>query len=229
MLRPAVQHVDPVAEHHPTDADVTRLGVKGEGHNQRKKRAEAAEHCKERHIAPPDRHARTPAVGARHRRMAQAQPEHRGVGGCKREHRAEGVHVAEEVGLSRDQHEGRNRAKDEDRKPRRLETGVELANSWRELAVVRHRIGQTRHSDDAGVRRDEQNGCREDADVDLHERQEQSVDAEVFDDAEDRVGLKLGAEPGLKVVAHRLDGQRRQGHKRDARVHDKHGDDRCVD
>ena len=59
-----------------------------------------------------------------------------------------------------------------------------------QLPVRRHRVRDARRADHAGVRRDEEDRRGEDADVDLRDREQRAVEAEVLDEPEHRIVLE---------------------------------------
>ena len=151
----------------------------------------------------------------------------------ERERRAERVHRPEEVRPPGQEGKERDRAREDDeRQPRGAEAGVQAPEDLRKLAVARHRIGDAGGADHAGVRRDEENGGREDADVDLEPVLDAAGEPEVLDDAEDRVVREpalLGRKPEERhpvAVALLVD---REGRERDQRQREVDGEDRGCD
>ena len=149
----------------------------------------------------------------------------------EREHRPERVHPADEVDVARQHEEDREDAgEDDQREPRRLEARVQPPEHLRQLPVARHRVGDPRRADHAGVRGDEEDRRREDADVDLRRVEHEPVQVEVLDEAEHRVVLvaALGrVEPEPRhVLAGRVlvDRQRRERDERQREVDREDGD-----
>ena len=109
----------------------------------------------------------------------------------ERQHRPERVHAADEVDVPRQhEHDRETAGEHEQRQPRRLEARVQPAEDLGQLPVARHRVGDPRCADHAGVRGDEEDRRGEDADVDLRRRQKRAVEVEVLDETEHRVVLE---------------------------------------
>ena len=100
----------------------------------------------------------------------------------------------------------------------------------RQLAVLAHRVGEAGDADQAGVGRDQQDHRREDADVVAEDFGRHVGEAEVLDDAEDRVVGEGGAELGREVAGGVLgDRHRREGDDRDQQVEAEDGGDGEAD
>ena len=89
---------------------------------------------------------------------------------------------------------------DQDRDVGGAVLGVDLAQALGQLAVLAHRVGEPGDADQAGVGGDQQDHRGEDADVVAQDFGRAGGEAEVLDDAEDRVVGELRAERG-RVVA----------------------------
>ena len=142
--------------------------------------------------------------------VVAAQLDHRDVGDREGEHRAEGVHRRQEVGLARDQGDHRDRGEDEDRDVGGAVARVDLAQALGQLAVLSHRVGEAGDPDQAGVGGDQQDHGGEDADVDAQCFGRAGAEAEVLDDAEDRVAREFGAERGRVLAGGVLDDRHRR-------------------
>ena len=137
-------------------------------------------------------------------RRGHPHPHERRVRDRERERRPERVERADEVDVAGQDHRDRQHAREEpDREPRRLEARVQRPEDLRDLAVGRHRVRDPGGADHAGVRRDEEDRRGEDADVDLERVEQRAFDAEVLDDAEDRI-------VGVAALLRRQRQQRRQ-------------------
>ena len=118
---------------------------------------------------------------------------------------------------------------------RTIESQGVLKRGWRrrktrDLPIGGHRVRDPRGADDPRVRGDEQDRRGEDADVDLHRPQELLVaDAEVLDEAEDRVVrvaalLRRQPERRLVLAVDELDRHRRERDPRQREVDREDGD-----
>ena len=99
-----------------------------------------------------------------------------------------------------------------------------------ELPVARHRVCDSRRADHTCVRRDEENGRRENADVDLRNRQHRPVQAEVLDKPEHRIVLEAVRRrlPKLRHVVRALMDDRHR-RERDPRQREVDREDRDRD
>ena len=86
---------------------------------------------------------------------------------------------------------------------------MDLPEPLGELAVLAHRERQPRHADHPRVRRDHEDHGGEDADVDAEGVGEAGAEAEVLDDAQDRIAGELRAELGRVAVGALGDRHRR--------------------
>ena len=192
-MQPApVEDVEREADDQPGETGVPRLRVL---HDDDEPRCARPDRPDDREQRPLRRRGCVRFGRARHSssssRPPHAERRHRHMGDREREHRAERVHPPQEVDLPREQEERRaDSREDDEREPRRLQLRVQLAERRRQLAVARHRVGDPRRADHAGVRGDEEDRRSEDADVDLHDRQHRAVQAHVLDEAEHRVVLE---------------------------------------
>ena len=102
---------------------------------------------------------------------------------------------------------------------RRLELRVQPPEHLGQLAVARHRVGDPRGADHAGVGGDEEDRRREDPDVDLRDGEDGAVQAEVLDEAEHRVVLEAARRrlAELRHVVRRRGSTHRQRRERDQR------------
>ena len=173
-------------EGEPADAGGRDGEVQDRDDDEREPGAEAAEHGEQRQVAAADAQRPGAAVGPRPVGLLDAQPDHRRVRDRERQHRAEGVHVAEEFGLARDDRQAGDAAEQQDPDPGRREARVQPAEAVGDLAVQPHRVDEPRGADDARVGGDEQDRRGEDADVDLAGRL-QRAEVQVLDDPEHRV------------------------------------------
>ena len=119
---------------------------------------------------------------------------------------------------------------DEDRDVGGAVAGMDLAQALGQLAVLAHRVGEPGDADQAGVGRDQQDHRGEDADVEAQRVGQAGAEAEVLDDAEDRVVGELGAELGRVLAGGVLgDRHRRERDDRDQQVEAEHRDDGEAD
>ena len=205
LLVAAVEDVDDDPEHHPADADGERRGLSAITTIQAAKVPRPPRTAVSGTRTPKARKLSGGFQGRSSSDFSPPQLDHRDVGDREREHRAERVHRRQEVGLARDQGDHRDRREDEDRDVGRAVAGVDLAQALRQLAVLAHRVGEAGDADQAGVGRDQQDHRGEDADVVAQRFGEAGAEAEVLDDAEDRV---VGE---LRARARSCSGRRRSG------------------
>ena len=103
---------------------------------------------------------------------------------------------------------------------------MDLAQLLRQLPVLPHRVGEPRDADQAGVGRDQEDHRGQDPDVEAEEFGQPRAQAEVLDDAEDRVVGELAAEGGRVVAGGVLgDRHRRERDHRDEEVEAEHRGD----
>ena len=144
--------------------------------------------AKSGHSTRAEAKVRTGAVEQLLLRRGHPHPHERRVRDRERERRPERVERADEVDVAGQDHGDRRDACEEhDREPRRLEAWVQPPEDLRDLPVGRHRVGDPGRADDARVGGDEEDRRGEDADVDLERVEQRPLDAEVLDDAEDRI------------------------------------------
>ena len=162
-------------------------------------------------------------------RRDHPHPHERGVRDRERERRPERVERADEVDVAGQDHRDRRDPREErDREPRRLEARVQPPEDLRDLAVGRHRVGDPGGADHACVRGDEEDRRGEDADIDLERVEQGAFDAEVLDDAEDRIVrvaalLRRQRQQGRQLAA---DLDHRQRRERDQRQREVDREDR---
>ena len=193
---------------------------------------EPAEDREQRPVDRPDAKIRPRPVGHFLRAGAHPHPDDRGVRDGERERRAERVERADEVDVAReDDRDRKDPGEDQDREPGRLEPWVQPPEDLRDLAIRRHRVGDPRRTDHARVRRDEEDRRGEDADVDLECTQHAALQAQVLDDAQDRV-VRVAALLRRQRQQRRqlaVDQLHRQGGERDQRQREVDREDRVRD
>ncbi len=97
--------------------------------------------------------------------------------------------------------------------------------------MLAHRVGEAGDADQSRVGRDQEDHRGQDADVVAEDFGRAAGEAEVLDDAEDRVVGVLRAERGVVAAADRVvdDRHRREGDDRDQQVEAEHRDDDAAD
>ena len=208
----------PSASH--DDAGGRHDGVEHGDDDERDRGADAAEDREQRHVDAADADVAGPAVRPLDVGQLRAQAHDREVRDRERQHRAEGVHLAQEVGLAGQQRQHRDAAEDDDPQPRRAVARMQPPQPVGHLAVDAHRVHEPRDADQAGVRRDEEDRRGEQADVELA-RALQRAEVDRLDDAEDRIAgvaaLVLRQAEQRLVLAGALVERHRQRRQRDGR------------
>ena len=219
-----VGDVEEQPDRDPAEAGPARGRVLDDDDREGDAGRDPAEEREERPVDAAEAEVGTCAVEQLLLRRAQAQPDERGVRDRERERRPERVERADEVDVARQDHrDRRDPGEEDDREPRRLEARVQPAEDLRDLPVGRHRVRDPRGADHARVRGDEEDRRGEDADVDLERFEQGALEAEVLDDAEDRVVrvaalLRRQREQRRQLAADLDHGQGRERHEREREV-----------
>ena len=170
---PAVDDVAGEADDEPAEPGPARRLVLDQDDEERDRGRDAAEDREERASRRRPRAGSGAPVQSRSSSVA-GNMRSRTIEACatvNEKRRAERVERADEVDVARQEDRDRGDAREEDeREPRRLEARVQAAEDLRQLPVAGHRVRDPRRTDDAGVRRDEEDRRGEHADVDLERR-----------------------------------------------------------